>query len=100
MTKFAELSRVKQAIVSASAVVVALSVLMGAAAWAGDTIFWSEDQQKEYVQQVADSAKASEISKLKREIFKLQLEVDAGKATPEDSAYLQFLKQDLEELQQ
>lgn len=100
MTKFSECGKVSKFIISAAGLVAAVGILAGAAAWAGDTVFWSHEEQSQYTEELAANELQRDISKLKREIFKLQLEVDAGKASPEDKAYLQFLKQDLEELTQ
>lgn len=89
MIKFSECSIAIKIIVAAATVVSSVAVLAGAAAWAGDTRWVTVTAQAQ-----------SEQRQLKREIKKLQIEKDAGTATDTDKAYLQFLLQDLERLQQ
>lgn len=86
-------------IVGAAAVVVALASISGTTIAVADVVFWSEAEQKAYTDQVAAQDLSRDIRKLKQQIMKLQLEVDAGKATAEDKAFLKFLKQDLEAMQ-
>jgi hypothetical protein len=73
---------------------------MGAASWAAETKFQTLVAQAEYVQQVSEDQEAGEIRQLKRDIKRLELKDENGNATPEDRAFIQFLLQDLEELQQ
>jgi len=76
-------------VVSAAAVVSACAVLLGAAAWAGDTRWVTVTAQAE-----------TEQRQLRREIKKLEIEEEAGTASPTDKAFLKFLQQDLESLKQ
>lgn len=92
-------TKIQKAVIGIAAFVVAAATISSTTVAIADIMFWSEEEQEMYVEQVASDAKARDIRKLKQEIFKLQLEVDAGKATAEDKAFLKFLKQDLEAMQ-
>lgn len=92
-------TKIQKAVIGVAAFVVAAATISSTTVAIADIMFWSEDEQEMYVEQVASDAKARDVRKLKQEIFKLQLEVDAGKATPEDEAYMRFLQHQLEELQ-
>lgn len=74
-------------IIGAASVVSAFSVLVGATVWAADTRYVTVAAQQQY-----------EKRELKRDIRWLELKVENGTATAEDKAFLEFLKQELEEL--
>lgn len=76
-------------VTGAATVVTAVSVLSGAAVWAADT---------RYVTLAAQTQ--SEIRQLERDIKRLELKDENGNATPEDKAFKEFLKHDLEQLKQ
>lgn len=82
-----------------ASVITAIGVIMGAAAWAADTRYHTLEAQKEYVIQVAEAKTASEVRQLKRDIKRLQIKVENGSASAEDKAFIQYLQQDLEDLQ-
>ena len=87
-------------ITSTAAVITAVAAITGGVTWAADTRYVTLVAQAEYIQMVNDEKKASEVRQLKRDIRRLELKEQAGNASPEDRAFIQFLKQDLEELQQ
>ena len=79
---------VVKVLTSAAAVVTAVVTLGGAAVWAADT---------RYVTLVAQAQ--TEMRQLKRDIKRLELKEESGNASPEDKALVEYLKQDLEDLQ-
>ena len=76
-----------KALASIGTVITAVALLMGAAAWAGDT---------RWVTVVAQNA--AEQRELQRDIKKLEIEEEQGTATPADIAFKKFLQLQLQEL--
>lgn len=74
-------------------IITAMSVTLGALAWAGDT---------RYVQlEVFEIAQSEfEVRQLKRDIRRLELNQSNGNSTPADDAYLEFLRGELEDLRE
>ncbi len=75
-------------IVGAASVVSAVSVLVGTAVWAADTRYVTVAAQNQYEQR-----------QLKRDIRRLELKEENQNISPEDKAFLEFLRQQLEEIQ-
>lgn len=73
---------------AAAGILTTISMLGGVAVWAADT---------RYVTVVAQQQ--SEQRQLRRDIKRLELKDESGNASPEDKAFMEFLKQDLEDLQ-
>ena len=86
-------------ITSTAAVISALAVIAGGVTWAADTRYQTLEAQKAYVEEVAANDRASEIRQLKRDIERLRLKIKNGNASPEDEAMIQYLRQDLSDLQ-
>ena len=76
-----------------------MSILIGAVGWAADTRYQTLIAQAAYVQKVSSDNIADDIRQLKRDIKRLELKDQAGNASPEDRAFVEYLKQDLEALQ-
>jgi hypothetical protein len=85
---FSELRPCWKWITSTAAVVSAVAVIAGGVTWAADT---------RYVTIVAQAQ--TEMRQLKRDIKRLELKAESGNASAEDKAFVEYLKQDLEELQ-
>lgn len=100
MTKFSELNLVWKWITSTGAVISAFAIIAAGIAWAADTRYHTLIAQEAYVQKVSSDNIADDIRQLKRDIKRLELKDQAGNASPEDRAFIQFLLQDLEALQQ
>lgn len=100
MTKFSEIKPLWKWITGAGAVITALAVIGNAISWAADTKYHTLVAQEAYVQKVSNDNIADDIRQLKRDIKRLELKDQAGNASPEDRAFIQFLLQDLEELEQ
>ena len=71
-----------------AAIIAAFTTIATAAVWAGDTRWVTVAAQKQ-----------TEIRQLKRDIKRLELKDANGNASAEDRAFLEFLRQDLEDLQ-
>ena len=99
MIKLADCNKITQWVLKIAALITAIGVCAGAAAWAGNHQWHTITAQAEYVQAVADEKRSSEVRQLKRDIKRLQLKIDNGTASAEDRAFVEYLKQDLEELQ-
>jgi hypothetical protein len=87
MIKFAEFTPVWKLVTGLGAVITALGVIAGGVTWAADTRYYKIADQQQY-----------EARELKRDIKKLEIEQGAGETTPADDAFLEFLRQELEEL--
>ncbi len=74
-------------IISTAAVITALTTITAAMVWAGDTRYVTIAAQQQ-----------SEARQLKRDIKRLELKDENGNASAEDRAFLEYLKQDLEEM--
>ena len=83
------ITKTTSALIKTAAIITALSVVSGAAVWAGDTRWVTISSQQQ-----------SELRQLKRDIKRLELKDKAGNATPEDRAFVEFLKREAEELSQ
>ena len=87
-------------LVSSASVVTAVTILIGAVSWAADTKYFTIESQEIYVQEVSAEQSEGEIRQLKRDIKRLELKDENGNASPEDRAFVEYLQQDLEALQQ
>ena len=87
-------------LISVAGVITSISILIGAVGWAADTRYQTLIAQAAYVQKVSSDNIADDIRQLKRDIKRLELKDQAGNASPEDRAFIQYLLQDLEALQQ
>jgi len=74
-------------LIQAAATVAAITTLAGAAVWAADTRYVTIAAQQQ-----------AELRQLRRDIKRLELKDESGNASPEDRAFLEFLKRDAEEL--
>ena len=70
-----------------AAVVTAITVISGTVVWAGDTRWVTIAAQQQ-----------AELRQLKRDVKRLELKDMNGNASAEDRAFLEYLKQDIEEL--
>ena len=100
MIKFSEIKPVWRIVTGISALITAIGVTVAGIAWAADTRYHTLVAQEAYVQQVSNDNIADDIRQLKRDIKRLELKDEAGNASPEDKAFIQYLQQDLEALQQ
>lgn len=100
MIKYSELSSIWKSVVSAGAVISAIAIIFSAVSWAADTKYHTLVAQELYVQKVSQEQVEGDIRQLKRDIKRLELKDEHGNASPEDRAFVQYLLQDLETLQQ
>lgn len=99
MIKFSEIKPVWKMVTGAGAMISAIAIIFAGVTWAADTRYHTLLAQVIYVQKVSQQSTESEIRQLKRDIRRLELKDQNGNASPEDRAFVQFLKQDLEALQ-
>ena len=100
MIKFSELKPVWRIATGVGAIITAIGVVFAGIAWAADTRYHTLVAQDAYVQQVSSDNIADDIRQLKRDIKRLELKDEACNASAEDKAFVRYLQQDLEELQQ
>ena len=74
-------------LLNTAAVITAIATIGGAGVYAADTRYVTVAAQQQ-----------SELRQLKRDIKRLELKDQSGNATPEDRAFIEFLKQEAEEL--
>jgi len=99
MIKFSEIKPVYKWITGAGAIITALAIIGNAISWAADTKYHTLVAQEIYVQKVSNDNIADDIRQLRRDIKRLELKDQAGNASPEDKAFVEYLKQDLEDLE-
>jgi len=93
MIKLSECSNVVKWIISAAAIVSALTVLSGAAVWAADTRYMTIVAANEITLQ-------NQLHQVNREMAKIEIKISNGTATGDEKSWYVWLKTDKARIEQ